>query len=161
MLKDGSSLQVVPIVYQYSQPHHESMRCHKYLKRYYLKNVDVKCNVRLCFCSLSVCLDVICVWTEALTFHMDILKYLCLNYSHVPSFVMSVSLVHIGVGGTGWGVVRGTSAHYYAIILTILYVFYVSVFLDEKGVSNEDGQMSPFIQLVSLLPVRTFRGSCF
>lgn len=54
---------------------------------------------------------------------------------------MSVSLVHIGVGGTGWGVVRGTSAHYYAIILTILYVFYVSVFLDEKGVSNEDGQI--------------------
>lgn len=28
---------------------HESMHCHKYLKRYYLKNVDVKCNVRLCF----------------------------------------------------------------------------------------------------------------
>lgn len=103
------------------------------------------------FCSLSVCLDVICVWTEALTFHMDILKYLCLNYSHVPSFVMSVSSVRTGV----------TSAHNCAFILTILYVFYVSVFLDGKGVSNDDGQMSQFIQLVSLLTMWTTRSRFF
>lgn len=103
------------------------------------------------FCSLSVCLDVICVWTEALTFHMDILKYLCLNYSHVPSFVMSVSSVRTG----------STSAHNCAFILTILYVFYVSVFLDRKGVSDDDGQMSQFIELVSLLIMWSSRGSFF
>lgn len=135
MLKDGSSLQVVPIVYQYSQPHHESMRCHKYLKRYYLKNVDVKCNVRLCFCSLSVCLDVICVWTEALTFHMDILKYLCLNYSHVPSFVMSVSLVHIGVGG--WDGVGCGPGHFCTLLRNHPYytlcVLCLSVFRRERS----------------------------
>lgn len=74
----------------------------------------------------------VCVWTEALTFHMDILKYLCLNYSHFPSFVMSVSSVR------GEGALLHTASHSF-----LLYsVFYVSVFLDKKGVSNSDGQMS-------------------
>lgn len=103
------------------------------------------------FCSLSVCLDVICVWTEALTFHMDILKYLCLNYSHVPSFCYECELA--AYGGQFCTQLRIHSFWLYS-------VFYVSVFLDRKGVSN-DGQMSQFIRLVSLLTKWTSRGRFF
>lgn len=78
---------------------------------------------------------------------MDILKYLCLNYSHVPSFVMSVSLVRTG----GW---RGGAGGRFCTRLRIhsyytLCVLHVSVFLDREGLSNDAGQMSQIIQLVS------------
>lgn len=49
----------------------------------------------------------------------------------------------VGRGGGVQGV-GDTSAHSCAFILTILCVFYVSVFLDREAVSNDDGQMSPF-----------------
>lgn len=64
----------------------------------------------VCLPRRSLC----CVNRNMNLFHMDILKYLCLNYSHVPSFVTSESLVCIlegnVEGGVGvWGGV--TSAH--------------------------------------------------
>lgn len=71
--------------------------------------------------------------------------YLCLNYSHVPSFVMSASAVHKGAAA---GALVRTTAHSFLQYCVLL----VSVFSDGKGLSNNDGQMSQFIQLVSLVP---------
>lgn len=68
---------------------------------------------------------------------MDILKYLCLNYSHVPSVIMSVNSVLTEGGRRVGGGARPHTAH--SFLLTCMC--FMSVFLDRNGVSN-DGQMS-------------------
>lgn len=63
--------------------------------------------------------------------------------NHVPSFVMSASAVQ----GATEGALLRTTAHSFLQYFVLL----VSVFSDGKGLSNNDGQMSQFIQLVSLV----------
>lgn len=142
-------------------------------RQYYLKDVDVKCNVGFFFyfnyyffvCFEVFCLFVVlgflvclprrslCVNRNIDSFHTDILKYLCLNYSHVPSFVTSESLVRIlegdvEGGGVFWG--EGSPLHTtstLAYTVCVLYLIFFFLLFSLETAKDQAMMMAKYLSI--------------